>query len=474
MIQVFEASTLYQVASLSAMIQAGTFGDARRILVLVNSARQPELTGRIQDAEAFPQLAEVFERVVDFGADLWPRRPHQFDPRAAELSLWQTLLRERWGLGQEPVELVLESLQVNPARGLARVFASSPLSVHADGLMSYGPTRTTLPPNILQRVVSVAYLDLVPGLRPLLLTEASPTLLPVPVEALAKVVSRWAEAATPSDAVRSLLAAGTGPIALVLGQYLADLGIVTAEEEAALAAQMLDAAAQAGASVVAYKAHPSASVTSQHTMASAAKAAGLELVLIPDTVAAEVVAHWLQPLAVVSIFSTALATISRTSGTRAIAVGTKPLLPALKPFENSNRVPLVLVDALLRPGADPSLAADPERLQGLVDALAYAMRSKLLPQLREEAVRFLTAEPALRDRYFKQRRLRVLELPRGAGAGRPGLARRTLNSVVKNPEYADAAARSLAFLRTSQGRRNAPRLAARSVGSRLVAWSKKG
>ncbi|MCG2991056.1 hypothetical protein KZ294_26240, partial [Escherichia coli] len=90
-----------------------------------------------------------------------------FNPRTEELVTFERLLRTAWGLGREPVHLVLESIQVNPAQALARIFHDAPITVHSDGLMSYGPTRSRLPRPIAQRIAGTCHVDLVPGLRPL-------------------------------------------------------------------------------------------------------------------------------------------------------------------------------------------------------------------------------------------------------------------------------------------------------------------
>ncbi|CAM5227886.1 hypothetical protein STENM327S_08726 [Streptomyces tendae] len=43
--------------------------------------------------------------------------------------------------------------------------------MYADGLMSYGPTREKLPLTLARRIRRLLHLDLIPGLRPMLLSE---------------------------------------------------------------------------------------------------------------------------------------------------------------------------------------------------------------------------------------------------------------------------------------------------------------
>jgi hypothetical protein len=87
-------------------------------------------------------------------------------------------------------------------------------------------------------------------------------------------------------------------------------------------------------------------------------------------------------------------------------------------------VPVTIVDALLPDLTDPAAvtawsrpvgrAAEQtaEELTGLVTAVGYAMQSKIYPDLRPAAERYLAAHLDSRTwRYFKRRRLTALALP---------------------------------------------------------------
>ena len=406
MIQLLMASTAYQVASLAAMIDSGTLPapDGERILVLADGSQVPELTTPITESAGFAQLAARFDRVVDLAALLWPRRPHQFKPRSEELGMWEKLLRSHWALGAEPLHLVVESIQVNPAIALCRIFHDATLTVHSDGLMSYGPTRNRVSLSISQRLAGIAYPQLVPGLEPLLLREARPRLLPMDPAHLATVFAALAEEA--DDPRLDALARKSTHCVLVLGQYLHSLGLIDERAEQLLHEQMLEAARDRGADTVVFKPHPSASPASALRLAEAARRIGVELHVYESALGAEVVALKLRPLAVVSCFSTALVTCSTLLGIPAHAVGTAGLLQELAPFENSNRIPLTLVDAMfvhqVAPGAE---------MQSLLEAAGYAMQPALLPELHAAAEAYLAGHPVERGRYFKQRRLHRLGLP---------------------------------------------------------------
>lgn len=404
MIALIEASSYFQLASLAAMADAGLLPEAdERILVLANGSQVPELTTPLDEVPGFEQLAARFDRVVDFAALTAPRRPAQFNPREDELLIFERLLRSAWNLGNEPLTLVLESIQVNPARALARIFFDSQLWIHSDGLMSYGPTRNRLPMPLRQRVIGTIHVDLVPGLQPHLLAELEPRREVLEAGGLAGIFGELAQ-----DAEFDLPSGG----ALVLGQYLGSLGLMDAEEEFELHLEMLNEVARRELSTVLFKAHPSASATSAARLAAAAKDMGLDFRLVNTDHLAETVISAVNPTVVISCFSTGLATAKYILGTEVHAVGTGRMLQALAPYENSNRIPLSIIHALFVQDLPvPAHASDDDRLTELLIAVAYCMQAAQLPHLREQAECFLTAHYPEFSAHFKRRRITKLDLP---------------------------------------------------------------
>ncbi len=138
-------------------------------------------------------------------------------------------------------------------------------------------------------------------------------------------------------------------------------------------------------------------------------------------VLAEVLYERLRPSLVVGCFSTALLTASTFYGLRVARTGTDMLLERIAPYQNSNRIPVTLVDALLPDVGDASAvgewrAPDAQRVEreltGLVRAVGFCMQAEIHPGLRAEAERFLAANLDSRTRrYFKRRRLTSLALP---------------------------------------------------------------
>ncbi|MEV4441573.1 polysialyltransferase family glycosyltransferase [Streptomyces sp. NPDC049577] len=405
--QIFLASTLYGAATLAAALDAGLFAPAgRRLLLVANTAAVPETTPALDEAPGFERLRGRFDGVLSWNETISPFHPSGWAPRPDDAPLWERHLRLLWGLGTDEVEIVLESIQVSPALALAQVFPDAPLEVYADGLMSYGPTRSKLDPLIGTRVRRLLHLDLVPGLRPLLLAEFGVEAEIVPGEVFTKVLAELA-AATPEPGP----AAGPEGAALLLGQYLSALGILTPEEEERLHVRMLRGAVRRGHRAVVFKPHPTAPARWSRLLEEEAERLGTELTVLETGELAEVVYQRLRPALVVACFSTALFTARAFYGLPVTRTGTELLLERLAPYQNSNRVPVTLVDALV-PDLDGAGTAGETDLEGLLAAVGYAMQPQVNPGLRPAAERYLASCPTARiRRYFKRRRLTALALP---------------------------------------------------------------
>ncbi|MFH8807777.1 polysialyltransferase family glycosyltransferase [Streptomyces hygroscopicus] len=456
--QIFLSSTLYGAATLAAAIDAGSVGPAdRRLLLISNNAATPETTPPVDEMPGFERLRTRFDRVLSWNETISPFHPGGWAPRPDDAPLWERHLRLLWNLGDDHVELVLESIQVNPAMAVAGVFQGAPIDVYADGLMSYGPTRNKLDPLIGTRIRRLLHLDLVPGLRPLLLTEfgVAPEILPT--EVFTKVLAEVADAAPRAVAsAGERIAVGAGP-ALMLGQYLSALDILTPQEEEELHVRMLRGAVALGHRTVVFKPHPTAPARWSRMLEKKAAELGAELTVMDTPVLAEVLYQRMRPALVIGCFSTALLTANVFYGLPVARIGTDVLLERLTPYQNSNRVPVTVVDALLPDLEDHKAvaAAQPvderagQRLGGLVTAVGFCMQAKIYPDLRPAAERYLAAHLDTRTwRYFKKRRLTALALP---GAVPSQLAFIPRNETVRRVARRARALKRAALKRTVTG-----------------------
>ncbi|MFF2521893.1 polysialyltransferase family glycosyltransferase [Streptomyces liangshanensis] len=416
--QIFCVSTLYGAATLAAAIDAGLFRPAaRRLLVVCNNAASPELHPGVDRMPGFETLRDRFDDIVSWNETIAPFHPKSWAPRSGDVPLWERHLRLAWALGDDRVEVTVESIQVNPALAIAEIFTGAPLTVYADGLMSYGPTRSKIDPLIGGRVRRLLHLDLVPGLAPLLLTEFGVEAELVPSEAFRRVLEDLADTAedieTPSVAP-----------ALILGQYLSALSVLTPREEEELHVEMVRGAAALGHTRVVFKPHPAAPAAWSGLLADEAEKAGVELTVYDSPVLAEVLYQRLKPALVIGCFSTALFTASAFFGLPVARTGTAGLLERLSPYQNSNRVPVTIVDALVTPLDDDGSFEPEARIGELVTAVGYTMQPQIHPGLRPAAEAYLSRHLDERTwRFFKRRRLTGLGLPGGIPAQFAGIPR---------------------------------------------------
>lgn len=418
--QLFLASTLYGAATLAAALDAGSFpATDRRLLVVCNNAAIPEITPPLDRAPGFTALRSRFDRLVSWNEAIHPMHPSGWSPRADDVPIWERHIRMLWDLGDDSVELIVESIQVQPALAVAAVFQNSPITVYADGLMSYGPTRNKLGALVDNRIDLLLHLDLVPGLRPLLLSEYGVESEVVPSEEFTKVLAEVAEASL--DSGGDGLAEVPEGAALLLGQYLSALGLISAAEEEELHLSMVRGAAALGHREIVFKPHPTAPADWTEPLKAEAERLGARFTVLNTPALAEVLYQKSRPALVVGCFSTALLTASAFYGIPVARTGTRLLLDRLTPYQNSNRVPVTIVHALVPDLADTAAVRawstpSPERvaaeLTPLLRAVGFCMQPKAYPKLRPEAEAYLTHHLNQATwPYFKRRRLTSLGLP---------------------------------------------------------------
>ncbi|MFJ8462822.1 alpha-2,8-polysialyltransferase family protein [Streptomyces swartbergensis] len=408
--QIFCASTLYGVATLAAAIDSDLFEEPdRRVLLVFNNSANPETTPALDEMPGFAPLREHFDDVLSWNDAIRPFHPGAWTPRSDDIPLFERYLRMLWGLGDDRVSLVLESIQVAPALTVAQLFTDAPIDVYADGLMSYGPTRNKLDPLVGTRVRRLLHLDLVPGLTPMLLTEFEVPARLVPSPAFLKVLGEVTETVPELPDL-------PGDAALLLGQYLSALNILSPEEEEDLHVRMMRGAVARGHRTVVFKPHPTAPARYSRALETEAEKLGVDLTVLDTPVLAEVLFERTRPALVVGCFSTALFTASVFYELPVARIGTELLLERLTPYQNSNRIPTTLADALL-PDLDGGKDGDllpAELLSDLVTAVGFTMQPQIYPDVRPQAEAFLSRHLGPRTRrYFKKRRLTSLGLPGG-------------------------------------------------------------
>ncbi|MET7730922.1 alpha-2,8-polysialyltransferase family protein [Streptomyces sp. NPDC005402] len=408
--QIFCASTLYGAVTLAAAIDSDLFEEPeRRVLLVFNNTATPETSTPLDEMPGFAPLRDHFDEVLSWNEAIRPFHPGSWTPRPDDIPLFERYLRLLWGLGDDRVELVMESIQVTPALTVAQIFTGAPVDVYADGLMSYGPTRSKLDPLVGTRVRRLLHLDLIAGLTPMLLTEFGVPPVVVPTSAFLKAMGEL------TSAVEELPPLPENA-ALLLGQYLSALDILSPAEEEDLHVRMLKGAVAQGHRSVVFKPHPSAPARFSRVLEAEAEKLGVDLTVLDTPVLAEVLFAKARPALVVGCFSTALFTASALYDLPAARIGTELLLERLTPYQNSNRVPVVLADAVLPDleGRAGQEAIPADTLNALITALGFTLQPQIHPALRPAAERYLSQQFGPRTRrYFRKKRLTALGLPGG-------------------------------------------------------------
>ncbi|MFF4580750.1 polysialyltransferase family glycosyltransferase [Streptomyces sp. NPDC001389] len=430
MTRVFAASTLYGAMTVAAAIDAGQFGqdDRERILLVCNNVDIPEVATPLHRMPGAAAVLARFHRVVYWNDLIYPFHPSLWAPRDEDAPLWRTVMGEKMGIRPGPLELVVESIQVKPAQTLCKIFSDATLTVYADGVMSYGPTRNDLPRPLHGRIDRVLYLDLIPTLLPMLLTEYGIPSQPVHTGAVLDLVAELTEECRPIlDRVVPPQLVERGPqTALLLGQYLSPLGILTEEEEEELHRRMFEHAVRLGHTSVVFKPHPSAPSSLSDTLAEAAREAGVPFLVLDVPVLAETVFAYLRPRQVIGCFSTGLFTARTLFGIPVAQIGALEVIRRMRPYANSNRIPATLTHALV-PDLDVPTAAPADRILDAehvraevtpyVQAVGYCMQPKRYAFLRPVAEEYVAAavdqwegRPEL-SMHFNERTRSRLELP---------------------------------------------------------------
>ncbi|MFJ9740243.1 polysialyltransferase family glycosyltransferase [Streptomyces sp. NPDC101166] len=412
--RIFCVSTVRGAATLAAALDAGLFEPSdRRLLLVADTAPNPETAPSVAAAPGFARIRERFDEVHSWNEAVSPFHPGGWTPRPDDVPLWERHLRLLWGLGDDEVHLAVESVHGNPSSALCQVFTGAPVDVYADDLLSYGPSPDKLDPLIGTRVGRLLHLDLVPGLTPLLLTEFGVPAVPVPSGAFLQVTGELAdlEEELPEPAERP---------ALLLGRCGS-----AAQEEPHL--RMVRGAVALGHRALVFAPHPAAPARRYRPLEDEASRLGAELTVLERPVLAEVAFRRLRPALVVGCSSPALLTAAVLYGLPVARAGTGAALAGLTPYGNAERAPLTVVDALLPDLEDPAgvttgwtppSAERVRELAALLRAVGFAMRPRIHPELRGEAERYLSAHPGrAASRYFTRRRLASLALPGGVPAG---------------------------------------------------------
>jgi hypothetical protein len=341
--------------------------------------------------------------VVYLNELIFPYHPRVWNPPTNKIATWRETILEAVGF-EGDFGITLQSLPVRPSTTLTRLFKGAPIDVVSDGLMSYGPTRKPIRPSVAENLRRLLYLDLAGGLRPVLLSEHGIENVVVPAESFRAVVQEYGKVAFENSDVGAM---ADQPVEVImLGQYLAALGLLTEDEEEELHREFLRAAVALGYSSIAFKPHPSAPPAFTHRLIDLGKSLGVDLIVLDEPVPVEILYDRLHPVAAIGCFSTGLSTAVETYGMTGYTVGVDKVLGRLPRFKDSNRIPLAITDVRLHRvewdeigGA--SVRQPPEiDVQLLVEEVARAMQPANFEERPADRRAELLAQAPWAAKYF--------------------------------------------------------------------------
>ena len=163
---------------------------------------------------------------------------------------------------------------------------------------------------------------------------------------------------------------------VILGQYLSPLGILTPDEENGMHAGMLRALVASGHRKIVFTPHPAAGRMHVRPLKAVAGKLGVDLVVPNNGLPVEAWFQAAHPAQVVSCFSTALFPGARYFDIPAATMGVELVLNRLTPFENSNRIPATITDALIPRLTDngTTVAHPAPDVDHLVRTVAFCMQ----------------------------------------------------------------------------------------------------
>lgn len=328
---VVEVSTLYGFLFTRTILDQLNF-EVEAYLLVSNNGPKPET-----DGDMFEKIVELnkkdekFSNVVYLNDLIFPYHPRKLKK---EGSLLGSELLKKSICPVEPEFVLTQSIQAPPASFLVELFSFSKIMIYADGLQVFSPTRVDLPDKVLKRICNVFYVDLLRQTTPLLLKEAEP---------LYEVVSKENIIKTCETFQKNLnVELIEGKSVLILGQYLTELGFVSAETEELWYKEIIKKLYKENGDdyVYIFKPHPGCSPEISRKLVSCLKDDGIQVKLDSSRLPVEIIGKRVSKVS--GIFSTGILSLQYLYGVEPSSFYTEELFNKIEPFKNSNRIPVLI------------------------------------------------------------------------------------------------------------------------------------
>ncbi len=364
-----QASTKFGLYTLLSVLKKRNRDD-RRVLFLSAHNQDFEVRNPLIDLVDDENVKRAFDKIMILNDLIAPLHPAQWKPIGNEVEQLAQRSMIEAAIGGKVTSILVESLQVAPALTIANLFSDSAIEVYSDGLMVFSPIKTNLPTSILSRVAKCHYVDYISPVKPYIFEPYSIELSPIKCDDLK---SEFANIAHDEKSLPDLRSS-----AVFLGQYLADSGLMSQDEEIDLYVRgLVQSQRKLKTKRLYFKAHPSFPQHALEQLLISCDEAGLEIEFLSQKVLIEEYLMHTKPSAVISIFSTGLMSANKIFGVPAYKFGTDRVLESLLGTTNSNFIPAVLISECLPSLNDtPSINIDYNRLVGLLETLSSCMHPK--------------------------------------------------------------------------------------------------
>ncbi|WP_298967030.1 polysialyltransferase family glycosyltransferase [uncultured Roseibium sp.] len=381
MMLICEVSTKFGLLNLISTLEADAAfkSHTEKVLLVSEHNTNPEIEHQLWDyvkANKEP-LTKYFTNFYFLNELIAPLHPHKWTSPGSDIQRfsYRNVFSRSIGVrSKDKIELLVESIQIPPAKTLCELFSRENIFIYSDGLMTFGPTRNRLPANIGSRIKKVFYLDLIPGLKPNLLREFGVTTTALNCDRLLELINSISQLRLSKDSSKNF-----DGCPVVLGQYISGLGLCTNEEEIDLYFQAIKKSFELGGRKrVFFKPHPTFSSGLLHRLEAKLNKQAIEFSFLNSLHIFEELLLHSKPLFIVSVFSTGLATANRLFGIPCYSFRTEYFLDKLTPYENSNRIPAALIGMVFDDIETGRTTSKQQTLQTAIDVIAASMQPEIL------------------------------------------------------------------------------------------------
>lgn len=331
-----EASTIYGLFIANTILDSKLIHYDNAYLIISDNTKSPEVNqSLINTINKYDILTKNFKEIVYLNDIIYPLHPSQLNLREENINSIQRIKKM---IGCEYFKtLLLESIQVSPSKYIAEIYFESDICIYSDGVMVYAPTRFDLENSILNRISKVFFIELVHNIKPLLLIEANPVYISISSKKIKEYFAK----------LYNIISSDKKKI-IVVGQYLADLDLISADDEGELYSKILEKEISIYGNNYdfVFRPHPSSQISYKYKIKQLADKNNVNIYIDEDTLPLECRYSNINTYKVSGIFSTSLFMMKKIYNINIQSYYNDILYQKITNISNSNIIPIVLSNIL--------------------------------------------------------------------------------------------------------------------------------